>query len=345
MSNVERNEMELVDVNNEGEPILVERNINIQGDEVSVLSANDSILNRDDNIQGGDISADDSILNRDGNIQGDDISDDEIAHVRNRSDCKNYFKKAWDKPAGKTVVVLASFMATYAIISGIVKATSGVQRSVRSRVMPYSNIWAGTYNKDVDDRLRFVTAAVSIQLRNLCGAGEDVSWESLQAVLAQCPVLEADANKTFAQETFDGKFSETDVSTWFYDFVKKHDSDIFDAARIHGVEINEVIQFVENCSVDYHVFSGTDSDSSSLLDIGMIRFPTKNHPHVKLYRLQLKGTFVGSRFMLVFASDQERSLTANVTSRKYYPRDELLQGIPAEVVRNTLETFEEMLTA
>jgi hypothetical protein len=208
--------------------------------------------------------------------------------------------------------------------------------------MPFSDTSSGIYNKDIDDRLKFVTAIVSLQLRNICNVEENISWDTLQNILAQCPVIEADQNITYGEETYSGKFSETDVSTWFYDFVKIHDSDVLDASRIHSPEINEVIQFVANQSVDFHVFSKSVSSSSSLLDIGMIRFPTKKDPFVKLYRLQLKGTFSGKRFMMVFTSGEERILTATVTSCKYYPRDDLLRHIQTDKIKTIVRTFEDM---
>jgi hypothetical protein len=75
----------------------------------------------------------------------------------------------------------------------------------------------------------------------------------------------------------------------------------------------------------------------------MIRFPTKPEPYVKLYRLQLKGTYTGRRASVV-TYDEERILTANVTSRKYYPNDDLLQRLAPENIKSTISRFEYMLT-
>jgi hypothetical protein len=191
--------------------------------------------------------------------------------------------------------------------------------------------------------LNFITAAVSIQLRKLCDTeGADMSWESLEAILAQCPVLEADQKRVYGEETFNGEFSEVDVNTWLYDFINKHDGDVLDAARIHDQEIRNIIKFVGDQSVEFNVFSKAVSISTNLIDIGMIRFPTKIDPCVKLYRLQLRGTFVGKKFMMIFSSGVNRSITASVSSHKYYPRDELLQRIQTDAVKNTLEKFESM---
>jgi hypothetical protein len=169
-----------------------------------------------------------------------------------------------------------------------------------------------------------------------------MSWESLEAILAQCPVLEADQKRVYGEETFNGEFSEVDVNTWLYDFINKHDGDVLDAARIHDQEIRNIIKFVGDQSVEFNVFSKAVSISTNLIDIGMIRFPTKIDPCVKLYRLQLRGTFVGKKFMMIFSSGVNRSITASVSSHKYYPRDELLQRIQTDAVKNTLEKFESM---
>jgi hypothetical protein len=248
---------------------------------------------------------------------------------------------------GKGVIIvtggLTVMLGIYAIVSGIVKAASSTDKSDTVRVMPFTSTTSGIYNKDVDQRLKFVTAMVCLDLKSLCDAGKDITWDSLQAVLAQCPVLEADQVKIDTQETFGGKLSEVEVSTWFYDFVKKHDADVFDAARIHGPEINEIIQFVSNHSASHYFFAGAQMNSSGLLDIGMIRFPTVREPCVKLYRLQLRGTYSGSRFMLVFTGDEERVLTTSVSSRKYYPRGDLLRIVDPARIENTISFFEDML--
>ena len=257
---------------------------------------------------------------------------------------KDMCAKVWETKTGKAAVIVSGFLAGYALVAAIVRAAKDAKVTEDSHSMPFNNTYLGTYNKDIDDRLKFITAAVSIQLRKLCDTeGADMSWESLEAILAQCPVLEADQNKVYGEETFNEEFSKVDdVNTWLYDFINKHDGDVLDAARIHNNEIRNVIKFVGDQSVEFNVFSKAVSTSTNLIDIGMIRFPTKTDPCVKLYRLQLRGTFVGKKFMMIFSSEENRSITASVSSHKYYPRDELLQRIQSENVKNTLNKFESM---
>ena len=228
----------------------------------------------------------------------------------------------------------------YAIASLVSAEESKQQVTEKRRVIPFTETSLGTYDKDIDEHLKLITAMVTFQLRRLCDTeGADMSWESLQAILAQCPMLEADQDRVYGEETFNGKFSETAVSTWLYDFINRHDSDVLDAARIHSSEINEVIKFVGDQSVGFTLFSKDVSNSYDLIDIGTIRFPTKKDPFVKLYRLQLKGTFSGKGFMTIFTKEN-RSITVSMSSQKYYPRKELLQRMLPESVKNTLEKFE-----
>jgi hypothetical protein len=274
------------------------------------------------------------------------IADDIIVPSRSRAAweaTKNMCAKVWETKTGKAAVIVSGVLAGYALVAAIVRAAKDAKVTEDSHSMPFNDTYLGTYNKDIDDRLKFITAAVSIQLRKLCDTeGADMSWESLEAILAQCPALEADQNKVYGEETFNGEFSEVDVNTWLYDFINKHDGDVLDAARIHDQEIRNIIKFVGDQSVEFNVFSKAVSISTNLIDIGMIRFPTKTDPCVKLYRLQLRGTFVGKKFMMIFSSGVNRSITASVSSHKYYPRDELLQRIQPENVKNTLKKFESM---
>jgi hypothetical protein len=248
---------------------------------------------------------------------------------------------------GKTTLIIGGLLATYAIVSNIVKSIRDTKTSAQKKVLPFNTIPLGTYNKDIDTRLKFVTAIVALQLKDLYASDEDISWEMMQSALKQCLVLEEDENKIETRDTFTGDFSEEDnVKSWLYGFLNKHDSDVHDAARIHDAEITEVIDFIVNKSVELDTFldyfSASETNSFDLIDIGMIRFPTENNPYVKLYRLQLSGTFVGSKYMMIFGK-KERTFTASVNSRKYYPREELLQCFSQETIQSILIKFENTL--
>ena len=253
-----------------------------------------------------------------------------------------------ERPRSRKSMVIAAgvctILAGYLVVSAIVRATSEKQVTEKRRVTPFTETSLGTYDKDIDEHLKLIISTISLQLRKLCNTeGADMSWESLQAILAQCPVLKADQDRVYGEKTFsreaNEEFSETDVSTWLYDFINRHDSDVLDASRIHDQEIRQVIKFVRDQSVGFTLFSKDVSNSYDLIDIGMIRFPTKKDPFVKLYRLQLKGTFSGKGFMMIFTKEN-RSITVSMSSQKYYPRDELLQRMLPESVKNTLEKFE-----
>jgi hypothetical protein len=270
------------------------------------------------------------------------------ARIRN----KNMFQRGWKNKGGKVAILimggLVVLTAVYAVAAGIVSATSGVTENKTVRVLPFNNVSKFVpgdiyYNNHVDNRLQFLTATVAIELRNLCNSNNPISWDVMKNVLAQCSALEKNEkdNEVNVTGTFVGEFSDTAMKTWLYNFLKENDMDVFDAARIHDDEINEVIDFVKNSSTHNlltdHVFNSYD-----LLDIGMIRFPTKTEPYIKLYRLQLTGLFSGSSFMTV-SRNVSRSISASVYSCKYLPRDDLLERLPPDMIKNTLVKFEHML--
>ena len=252
--------------------------------------------------------------------------------------------------ASKVGFILSATILLYSALSSNVRENSGTQQSYSLRVLPFDAVLSkGIYDKYDDDRLKFITATVSNKMKDLCDdAGKDISWDRLQVIMLQNAALQ-EKNKRYDKRNFyflDGKakVSNDEMKKRINTYVKECDTDVFDAVRIHDPEITEVIQFVANQSVEFGILPKSVSNSMSLLDIGMIRFPTKDNPYVKLYRFQLTGTFSGSRFMMV-QDTEERILTVTVDSCEYYPNYDLLQRIDPEYVDKTIARFEDTLTA
>ena len=335
-----------------------EQNLDNQSDIQSIRSGN-AINDDNDNRRDSLISNDFVNVNIDknneerGNNIGNNIEErnnnEEVLIVgeeKQSNICTRYWKKAWENKCGKVVICitggLVALTLLYAGIAGIVSASTEVSKNEKVHVLPFNNISMGVYNKDVDDRLRFLTATVAMELRNMCDKDKPISWEAMQSVLSQCSVLEKYDTDLHVIDTFADDFSDTThVKSWLYTLLKTKDMDVFNAARIHDTDINEVIDFVKNSST-HNWMADHVSNSYDLLDIGMIRFPTKTEPYVKLYRLQLSGLFSGSSFMMA-SRNINRSLSADVYSCKYHPRDDLLKLLAPDMVKNTLIKFEHML--
>jgi hypothetical protein len=263
----------------------------------------------------------------------------------------NIFKRAWATPGGKVGIIAAGIGFLVVVWLGVsLVATAATPTSVNKkvRVLPFNNVsklaTPNLYNKEVDDKLKFIFAIVAMELRDKCAEGNSVSWSDMQSILAQCHEVQKNPNEKEINEsrTFDGEFSNTNVKTWLYNFLKEKDADVFDVARIYDDEIKEVIDFVQNSST-HHLLANHVFNSYDLLDIGMIRFPTKTEPYIKIYRLQLTGLFSGSSFMTV-SRNVSRSISASVYSCKYFPRDDLLDRLPPNMIKNTLVKFEHMLS-
>ena len=231
------------------------------------------------------------------------------------------------------------------------EAKSDTQKSYSLRVLPFDDVLStkGIYDKDIDERLKFITATVSNTVKDVCDAGGDITWVTLQGILSRHPALRQENKKhnaAFFPNPSPGKakVSNDEMKKRINTYVQELDTDVFDAVRIHDPQITEVIQFVANQSVGFSILPKSVSNSASLLDIGMIRFPTKDNPYVKLYRFQLTGAFSGSIYMMV-PDAEERILTVTVDSCEYHPNDDLLQRINPEYVDKTIARFEDTLTA
>ena len=265
-----------------------------------------------------------------------------------------YLADKWKTKSGKAVIIVSGFAVTSILLYTVASAISIVgakpQKSDHSRVIPFQVISDRTeYDENVNTWLKYVTATVSLQLRDLCHAGGDMTWDTMQGILLNCPELKPDKESitNHTEATYTGKLVDNmaTIKKWLMDnIVSVNDNDLLNAVRIHDNEITEVIQFVTTETVDLQFLPNSVSKSTSLLDIGMVLFPTKQTPYLKLYRLQLTGTFSGSKFMAI-PYGQERTLTAIIDSLKYYPRDELLQRINPEYVDKTIARFEDTLTA
>ena len=303
------------------------------------------IHNENNNIQ-------ESLNNEENNNIPESLNNEENNNIQElrinneqSSKCTRAWKTAWENKCGKTAIIITGGLivltALYAGVAGIVSLSKNVTKDETVHVLPFNNISMGIYNKDVDERLRFLTANVAIELRKLCDKDKPISWEVMQSVLAQCPVLEKDEKELRVDDKFCKDFSEANVNTWLYDFLKINDMDVFNAARIHESDIKKVTEFMQNSST-HNWMADHVSKSYDLLDIGMIRFPTKTDPYIKLYRLQLSGKFSGSSY--IFASyGINRSLSVTVYACKYYPRDELLKCLSPNMIKTTLVNFEHML--
>ena len=255
--------------------------------------------------------------------------------------CKEFFSNHWGKIAIAAGVVTI-FAAYYAI------AALPPKESHSWRVMPFQNISKTDikYDTSADTWLKYLTATVSLQLRDLCKSQREgyIPWIMLRGILLQHPALQP-RETAYGEKTYAGEFTEPKVKDWLDKFVTECDKEVSDAARLHDPEITEVIRFVANQSTWFSIIPKSVSNSTSLLDIGMIRFPTKDNPYVKLYRLQLTGAFSGSSHIMPSGGDETRVLTATVDSCSYYPNVDILQRINPEYVDKTIARFEDTLTA
>jgi hypothetical protein len=227
-------------------------------------------------------------------------------------------------------------------------------RSDGHKVLEFQNIIAPEeYNKITDDRLRFVTATAALKIKRMCDSSTGVTWEQLEKVMNECVILERGGDSTVDKmetktlknlEDVDGDKSEY-IKLWFRDLIRQADPDVYEAMRLNGCEIDRVIKLaLKDVGVHdfWSLFANKIYAREDILDIGMIRFPTEEHPYMKLYRVRVSSRADGAR-ILFFGGGMEACVSIELTSRKYYPRMDMFKTLPSDFVGTVISTFEKDL--
>lgn len=232
-------------------------------------------------------------------------------------------------------------------------AITNKDRTNGHKVLEFQNIIApGEYDQITDDRLKLVTATAALGIRRMWDSSTDVTWERLEQVMNECVVLEKGVDSTVNKmetktlkdlEGVDDKPAY--LKEWFRDLIRQADSDVYEAMRLNDDQLDGVINLALK-DVDVHgfwsVFASSVHARDDILDIGMIRFPTEEHPYVKLYRIRVSSRADGVR-VLFFGGGMEASVSVEFTSREYHPRMEMFKTLTSEFISTNISTFERAL--
>ena len=244
-----------------------------------------------------------------------------------------------------TVVGLYPFMLLGSIVNR--------DRTDEHNVLEFQNIICpGVYNQITDDRLKFVTATAALEIKRMCDSCTNITWSQLEKVMNECVMVEkgddSTINKLETKTLGDLEDVEDKVEylkLWFKDLVKKADPDVYESMRLKGDEIDTVLDLVLK-DVGVHgflsLFASSIHAKKDIMDIGFLRFPSDDHPYVKLYRIRVSSRADGAR-ILFFGGGMEASVSVELTSRKYYPRLDMFKSISSDIVTSKISTFEKAL--
>ena len=136
--------------------------------------------------------------------------------------CDRIWRRAM---GGDKVVAITSAAIVYVSLCGLAKANSSPEKSHRLYTIPVNDVLSakGTYNKYIDERLKFITATISTRLKDACDARGDISWDTMHEILSNCPELEESRNgHVNKEETFPlgGKITNDEMKDLIIRFVK-----------------------------------------------------------------------------------------------------------------------------
>ena len=89
-------------------------------------------------------------------------------------------------------------------------------------------------------------------------------------------------------------------------------------------------------------WANTDSQRDKVLEIGLIRFPDKENPHIKLYRIQIFAWYNSARVLMV--QHDQAGFDLNVDVMKFKALDNLVEGITADQLKNVSEKLNDPST-
>ena len=159
--------------------------------------------------------------------------------------------------------------------------------------------------KDLDEDLKIMIAGTM----KLLAKHTDRSWQGVLSTMMQNPFIEPDGATIERSEMliknsasdfkFDGSPDAAvvrEVQAWFTKLI--NDEDVLGSTKIDLPVMAEIVA-QSGATIDCFltVFTKHEHHSKHMVDIGVLRFPDIDHPHFKLYRIQLDAWSDCSRIL------------------------------------------------
>lgn len=200
--------------------------------------------------------------------------------------------------------------------------------------------------KDLDDQLATASFFAIKEIKQK----QAYEWENTVAALNNCDALvqikdsHRRSVKTWSKSTtdffkFDGSADSEDVeklATWFKEVMCEFNPKIYENSTLVREGVVEKLAAIANetgARVESFesFFTATDSHRDRVLEISIIRFPTKDEPHILLYRLEVDAWFKCNR--ILFAEDNRAGFEVDVQEMKFKLNDKIAGEIEAEHVK------------
>lgn len=286
---------------------------------------------------------------------------DSTTHVEKNGNCDNI---VITHPIINTVIPLASNILTSifgpsALVVGD-KIRDIVNTNLKSEVSETKSITyclAPSFGKLSRDTLQEMDTNLKVMLagtiRDIQKESEKLSgnivleWDDIVRIFSNNPLTELDDASTpvFVDKLYSKKSTEyfktdgspdmdtvDEVKHWFKSVIA--DEDILNATSIDDKVMLDIAKLV--CETGAHIdtlediVSKTTYDEKTLVDIGVLRFPDIDHPFMKIYRLGIRAFRKCER--ILFYEDNSSGLRVILNSRKYKPKDSVINTLSKELI-------------
>ncbi|KAL2754195.1 hypothetical protein ACRALDRAFT_1070048 [Sodiomyces alcalophilus JCM 7366] len=187
--------------------------------------------------------------------------------------------------------------------------------------------------KNLDDELKIMITATMKKLAKQT----DRSWEGILSTMMQNPLIQPEGQPTVRSEMllkdsvndfkFDGSPDASivhEVQAWFQKLIG--DEDVLRSTKIDlPVMAKIVAQTGATITGILSMLSKHEVHSKSVVDIGVLRFPDIDHPHFKLYRIQLNAWSDCTRHL--FHQVDKNGIAGTFNSYNFVPRKSVMKDM------------------
>ncbi|KAG7090534.1 hypothetical protein E1B28_009643 [Marasmius oreades] len=213
---------------------------------------------------------------------------------------------------------------------------------------------AGKSVKQLDDKMKLMIAISMKKLLELKNKNA-LSWNDIQGCFNQNTSLIAESSpkeivKEFtAESSSDFKFDGSPdpnlvqkVMVW-WEGQACPDPDIRNDSKLDIDSLAKVVAWSGAAITDFwNVWSKHERHERTLLEVGVMRYPTIAHPYFKIYRIQLLAWSDCSR--TVWHQEDKNGIKSTVTSQIFKPNNEVLDKVKKETMKAAVTEIDDLFS-
>jgi len=206
--------------------------------------------------------------------------------------------------------------------------------------------------KKLDDALKVFIAVINKKILQI--PANQRSWDTIQALFLKDvlstpkgdPVVvtppdytKNDTNWFKVDGSPDPKIVDEVLRWWANKAVP--DEDIRKDTKINIKELANIVAWTGATVTNFwNFFAKSEYHSKTVLDIGVLRYPSPNEPYFKVYRLQVTA-FSDCTRILGYQKDTN-GITSNLTYRSFLPNDENIKKISEETRKKAIDEIDKL---